>query len=103
MGAIWKAEAHEAAPDIAQLEGRLVLYHLDEGRVGLALPRHAARLDVVEKAVYPKGVTHVRFADEAAQVSAEVRVAHRSSEWLAQVGFEEGDNGERGPQPPSTS
>src|SRR5829696_6520456 len=100
LSVIWKAEAHEAAPSVAQFEGWLVLHHLDEGRVRLALSWHAARLDVVEKAVYPNGVAHVRVADDAVQVGAEVFVAHRADERPAQVGLEEGDHGERGPQPP---
>ena len=89
LSIIGKAEAHEAAPDVVQLEDGLVLHDLDEGRVGLALPGHAARLDVVEKAVYPNGVSRVRVAEDAVQARAEIYVAHRAGERLAQVRLEE--------------
>src|SRR4051812_21534819 len=75
LGVIREAEAHEAAPDVVQLEGRLVLNHFDEGRIGLALPGHAARLDVAEKAVYSNGVAHVRVAGDPVQAGAEIRIA----------------------------
>ena len=54
---VWEAKADEAAPDVVKLEGRLVLGRLDEGRVGLMLAEHAARLYVAEVTVDANGVT----------------------------------------------
>ena len=63
LGVPREAEAYEAAMYVVEFKGRLVLDNVSEGRVGLALARNAARLEVVEPAVHANGVARSLAAD----------------------------------------
>jgi len=63
LSVVGKAETHEAALYVVEFKGRLVLDNVSEGRVGLALARNAARLEVVEPAVHANGVARSLAAD----------------------------------------
>src|SRR3954451_20169943 len=76
LNVVWEAKTHEAAPDVAELKGWLVLHRFGERRVGLSLPGHAARLYVAEVTFHAHGVTCCSVADGLVQVSTEVRVVH---------------------------
>ena len=93
---VWKPEAHEAARDLAKLEGRLILDDLYEGRVGPALAGHAARLDVIEASVHPDGATRRATTDDLVQVVTKGLEIHRHGKRSRRIRLEDGHHGERG-------
>lgn len=63
-----EAKSHEASSHVAELEGRLVFYHLDQGRIRLALPGNAASLRVIEASVHADGIHGCRIGEVTVQV-----------------------------------
>src|SRR5215203_4005635 len=74
---VGEPEADEATRDVVKLEGGLVLDDLCEGRVGLVLAGHAARLDVLEASVHPDGAARRGSTDDPVKVVTKSRKVNR--------------------------
>src|SRR5215208_6609233 len=96
---VGKPEADETTGDIVKLEGGLVFDDLYEGWVGLALARHAARLDELEVPIHPDSGAHGAPTDNPVQVVAKCLEVHRHGKGLGRIRLEDRHHGERGPGP----
>src|SRR5215213_4167536 len=97
LGVVGKPEADETSRDVVKLEGGLVFDDLYEGRVGLALAGHAARLDVLEAPIHPDSAAHGSPTYNPVQVVTKSLEVHRHGKCLGRIRFEDGNHGERGP------
>src|SRR4051812_50144333 len=61
LNVVWETKTHEAAPAVMEFEGRLVFHRFYEGRVGVSLSGHAARLYIAEETFHANGVACCSF------------------------------------------